>query len=314
MNERLDDTQIQNTIRNYQNMIGILKLTGYILILAAVGIVIGLAYDVMIPRQYEIRYSFWVMILFVIIALIIINVIIRNAQKKKCKAFVGTHILRGILADQIELKQYTSEFGYSLSLISSCSVLPRYKKMQGNNYIRGIYRGVELEYCDLVLKQEDDDGYVVVFQGSLLKLPIKKEMRGYIKISKRRSPRRDNGLLSGVMKKVYDMFPINSNEVSIEVGNGIFRMYFDVRTNNSKLAYDFLTPEYIDCISAIDLIFGGVTSFEIKGNSIYIASNNRCDSFEIGKLKTLEEMRELFSSDLDRILAVVDKMKEVEDY
>lgn len=247
-----------------------------------------------------------------------------KAHKKaeqELKNFVGEHVIKAILSEKIDVTEYKpAEFMNEKSLRAS-GILPGYDRISGSDYIRGTYKGQELVYCDIELEQKhehrDSDGHnhtewITVFKGPFVRMPLGKEMKGYVKIKERKNKRKAKGFLADLFDTAADALGIKGDERTIDLESEAFNNQFEVKTTDEELAFYILTPQFMENIIEADQYADGYTNLSFKDGIAYIAINNGRDSFEVTKtmysVKRLEESRNNMKKDLNRILLILDEI------
>lgn len=250
-----------------------------------------------------------------VVCLLIISKILKRVEKN-LKCFIGENIIKEIISEKIEVQAYEATNMISQKSIKAAGITPYYDRITGSDYIKGCYHGQIIEYCDIKMEQEhettDDDGHtsttwVTVFQGPFMRIPLSKELNGYIKILERKSKRRKVGFIADLINSAF-----NKKETSIELENEAFNNKFQVKTSNEELAFYILTPQFMENIMKADEYANGYTNISFINGAANIAINNGKDAFEIRKTmygkKRLEESRAHMRRDLDVILSIVDEI------
>lgn len=242
-----------------------------------------------------------------------------NKRIDEMKELVGQTVVREVIAERINILQYSPNQYFNPDFIKHCGILPSYDRSSGSDYISGTYRGVPITYCDLHLEIErdttDSDGnstttYDTVFRGPVINLALRQPLNGYVRIRERRNPRKEKGFFSGIVNGAADLFNIDRS--TIETENAQFNQQFKVDTSDPQLAFYILTPQFMEHIVQADTLVNGYTNIEFDQNVITLALNNGVDLFELGKIKKndsfLDEARQRFRYELNAILSIVDEM------
>lgn len=237
-----------------------------------------------------------------------------NKLKARIKELVGQYIVRDILAEKIDIVKYSPNQYINKQFVKDCMILPNFDKINGSDYISGIYRGKKFTYCDLLLeietREEDDDGHrskttKTMFNGHLVTMDLGKDIGGYVRIREKKNSRKKKGFLANVLG-------LGSSGNSIETENIAFNNQFEIKTSDDQLAFYILTPQFMESVMRLDELAAGYTNIEFRGTSVVIALNNGRDSFEINKslhsTKRLERYRQSFRNEFDVILGVLDEI------
>ena len=318
-NSRLSDNQIAKGIRNRQTIIKVSKFISIISYLCIIGLPLGFIFNYALGGR-----GIWDKLMIAGIITIpvgIINGKMGTKQKKNLKTFIGQYLVKDVIAEKIDIIEYSPNPNTDSDLIKKCTILPHYDKINCSDYINGTYNGVELTYCDLTLEQEyqdtDDDGhtsthYKTVFQGHLINLSLKQKIDGFVKIKERRNSKKEKGFFSNVLSGAADVLGIKTKDESIEVENETFNNKFEIKTNNQQMAFYILTPQFMEKIVNADELAHGYTNIEFRGKNAFITINNGHDSFEITKnvisKKTLEKKRQQMRNELNCVLTIIDEI------
>lgn len=318
-NTGLSDNQIVSKIRSHQTAMKLCKFLSVISYFCIILLPLGLLFNYALGGR-----GMWKTITIVGVVSIPVAIIcskISSKQASKLKTFVGEYVVKDVLAERLEVTQYTPSPKDTLDIIKKCTIIPKYDRITISDYIKGTYRGVALSYCDLHLEQEDtdtdDDGhtnttYRTVFKGHLINLGLKQKIEGFVKIKERKNPRKEKGFLSNVFSGAADVLGIKTKDETIEVENEAFNNQFEIRTSNQQMSFYILTPQFMENIIKADTYACGYTNIEFRGQNAFIALNTGRDSFEITKTviskKSLDNSRQQMRGELNRILAVIDEI------
>lgn len=295
----------------------IAKLSDIILVMAAFGVVICPICTV-IGWMIWTRYLVIGMILTALFAVltvvcVLICVFLSKSvkkQKAKIKELTGQYIIKGVLAEKIDITEYSPNQYINEKFVRKCSILPNYNRISGSDYISGNYRGRKFIYCDLLLewKSKDSDEHTsttTMFKGQLMKMELGKDIGGFVRIRERENPRRSNGFFANI-------FGTFNPHNSIETENAAFNNQFEIKTSDDQLAFYILTPQFMESIIRLDKLADGYTNIEFCGTSVVLTFNNGRDSFEVKKTlrskRKLEKYRQSFREELSIILGVFDEV------
>ncbi|MGN0153408.1 MAG: DUF3137 domain-containing protein [Lachnospiraceae bacterium] len=244
--------------------------------------------------------------------------IYKNA-KKELKDYIGKNVVQKILAEKIEIEEYDPSNKLNENAIRTSGIVPGYDKITGSDYLRGSYKGHRLAYCDLELEREDEDSdghktWVTVFKGPFVRMPLGKEMKGYVKIKERKGKKKKKGILEDLFDSAVKSLGYEAKEKIVELENMAFNDQFEVKATDEEMAFYILTPQFMENILKADEYADGYTNISFKEGIAYIAINNGKDSFEIKKNmyseKRLEQSRQDIRQDLNTILAILDEILE----
>lgn len=232
----------------------------------------------------------------------------------KIKELTGQYIVKGVLAEKIDIVEYSPNDYINEKFVKKCSILPNYNKIRGSDYISGNYRGRKFIYCDLLLewetKERDSNGHrrtrtTTQFHGHLMKMELGKDIEGFVRIKEKKNPRKSNGFFANILGT-------GTSNNSIETENVAFNNQFEIKTSNDQLAFYILTPQFMESVMRLDELADGYTNIEFRGTSVVVTLNNGRDSFEVNKTlgsqRRLEKYRQRFREELEVILGVFDEV------
>ncbi|MBQ8317383.1 MAG: DUF3137 domain-containing protein [Lachnospiraceae bacterium] len=243
---------------------------------------------------------------------------------KEVKNAIGEYVIKDVIAERIEIIKYTPDNFMNQDFIKSCSILPKFDRISGSDYILGRYNGVKFTYCDLHMEREHTerrDGktkttYRTVFQGPLMTIELGQKMDGYVRIKERKTPRKEKGFFSDVFSGAADVLGVKTSDDTIEVESVEFNNQFEIKSNNQQMAFYILTPDFMESIVQADALAQGYTNLLFKGTNAVVTINNGKDSLEIKRTisgkNQLEKSRQRIRDDLSRVLAIYDKVLEKE--
>lgn len=320
----MSDAKIIKTIHNYQMRIRLLSVFAVIALFtppvgaAVVGTLAANVPDLYIPGNGIL----WLLAAVACFAFFLVAGRAVDKQKKKLKLFVGEYVIKGIIAEQIDIREYDPNGCYYNNFLRSSGILPAFDKSYGSDYIKGIYKGREITYCDIKLESEydttDSEGNsehetVTVFQGPVISLALGRSLGDKrVRILERRNKRRRKGFMSDLFATAADALGIKAKESMVSMENEAFNNQFEVKTNDEEFAFYILTPQFMENIVSADKLAEGHTNICFGGDKANIAIHNDYDAFEIGKKlynkKQLEESRERMRNDLNKVLLIVDEI------
>ncbi len=305
------DHEIVSAISGRQRL---LKLMTFIVLIAFLGIVIGPIVTFMV---WERNIALGITILLLTIVCVLLCIFLSKAAKKlqaKIKELEGQYIVKGILAEKIEIEKYFPNRYINEKFVKQCSILPDYNRINGSDYLSGNYKGRKFTYCDLLLewesKERDRDGHTTtekttLFQGQLMKMELGKDIGGFVKIRERKNPRKSYGFLA-------NLFGTGTSNNSIETENEAFNNQFEIKTSDGQLAFYILTPQFMEAVMRLDEMADGYTNIEFRNSSVVITLNNGRDLFEVNKTlnsrRRLEKYRQSFREELEVMLGVFDEI------
>lgn len=248
-----------------------------------------------------------------------------NKLEAMLKTDLGEYIIKGVLAESVEIRQYSPTERINTDFVKNCNILPDYDRISGSDYVAGSYRGVPFTFCDLLLEykhtERDKNGrkrtrYRTNFQGHVITLDTKQQINGFVRIRERQNPRKEKNFLTNMMDSAAEFLGMGQNKVEME--SDPFNQQFKVSTSDDQLAFYVLTPQFMEHIVAADAKADGYTNIEFAGNQITLALNNGRDSFELKKTlwsqSRLDEARSQFRAEFRNILSIIDEMLTKENF
>lgn len=232
----------------------------------------------------------------------------------KVKELTGQYIVKGILAEKIDIVEYSPNDYINKKFVKKCSILPNFNEICGSDYVSGNYRGRKFAYCDLLLKwkttERDSKGHrrtrtTTQFQGQLIKMELGKDIEGFVQIKEKKNPRKSKGFFANILGT-------GTSHSSIETENVAFNNQFEIKASDDQLAFYILTPQFMESVMRLDKLADGYTNIEFRGTSVVVTLNNGKDLFEVNKTlgsqKKLKMYQQRFRDQLEIILGVFDEV------
>lgn len=305
------DREIVSAISSRQRLA---KISNILVVIAYLGIFICPICGLMSwDRNPVIGMTFVVLMVVCVLMCVFLGKSTRKLEAK-IKEFAGQYIVKGVLAEKIDIAEYSPNRYINEKFVKKCSILPNYNQINGSDYISGKYRGQKIVYCDLLLewktKERDSDGHkrtrtTTQFQGQVMKMELGKDIEGFVQIKEKKNPRKRNGFIANI-------FGTDTSHNNIETENVEFNNQFEIKTSDDQLAFYILTPQFMESVMRLDELADGYTNIEFRGTSVVLTLNNGKDSFEVNKTlgsqRRLEKYRQSFREELETILGVFDEI------
>ncbi|MDE6024021.1 MAG: DUF3137 domain-containing protein [Lachnospiraceae bacterium] len=319
----MNDDKIVKTIRDYQSKIKSFSgLHTFMGVIAYVIFPIGLLFLIIDITSTALSYKsmYGIGIAIVVAFCICLFLLVKHIDRlqKKMKQFIGEHVVKHIIAERITIQEYKPNGSFDKDFLYSSGVLPGYSKSYGSDYIKGIYRGKEIIYCDLKLEaqQEDSDGdykTVTVFKGPVVSLALGRSLGDKrVRILETDKTGRAISSIVNAYTNFWRAFGVKTMEQTVSLENVGFNNQFEVKTTDEELAFYILTPQFMENIISADRLAEGRTNICFGGDRVNIAIHNNHDAFEVGNTmkntKQLEDSRARMRADLNKILSVVDEI------
>lgn len=142
-----------------------------------------------------------------------------------------------------------------------------------------------------IQKNGREEYYVTCFLGRILKFDFNKNFIGSLYV-------------------LEDDKPKNEAYNQVEMESIDFNKTFKTYATENETAFYILTPPIIETLIQLEKRHPGKIGFVFKGNNMYVAINNKVDSFEVKMFKEIdEEMIENFKKDLLAIKDFIEALK-----
>ncbi len=178
-----------------------------------------------------------------------------------------------------------------------------YNDAEGNDHIKAVYKGSNIECSDIVLIQEEnmyneemqvwENKKREVFKGQWLICDLGRELSAQISLAPR----------SGFQRLIHTD--------TIKTGNETFDKHFTVRSGDGERVFHILTPHFIEYILSAAKISGGklYMSF-LKEGKVHIAVESDHDFFEVGGGRADEDhLREKIKSQIRWFTDILDELR-----
>jgi len=269
-------------------------LFGFLSLFAAVIVVVLLG-----PYEAIGPLVFFLAILFLILSLFFF--LHRYSYRSIPGNLIKTNIVCELLAETFELESYLQNGCFTKEQINSSLLFDHCSECNGSDLVKGKYKGVPIEFCDITLKKQcrlSDDNYtiVTVFKGQWLEIGLKKNLDSPVYLAER-----TGNALTGCVKMQ-----------EVKTDSDAFNKKYRVLAENQQTALYILTPHFMEYITAADNAADSATYFCFSGSRAIIAMGsrrNRRDLFEIDKpKKSMDWFRSKMKSDLRYITGVIDEL------
>ena len=229
-----------------------------------------------------------------------------SKRTESLKKLLSDNIVSGVLNEVFENVEYNA-FGRipSAQVKDAGMVFPfEYDSVRGSDYIKGTYKGLNVELSDVELchvvshydeeMQQWRDEEQKVFMGQWLICDFGKELSGEVHLSANakalRKQRRDD---------------------SVEMENPAFNDRFLVTAADAQEAYYILTPHMMEYIlTAAGKAGGEVYMAFLRGGRLHIAVKTGRDFFELGKSQAnADGLRQKFLGELRWFTDIIDALR-----
>ena len=241
-------------------------------------------------------------LVFLVIALVFGY--LSSESSSTLKKLLSDNIISGVLKEALG---DTVEYNPWGKVEPDSMVFPfPYNKVDGSDYIKAVYKGLNIELSDIELINETEDtdadgntqkSSTTHFKGQWLICDFGKELSGEV-------------CLSANDKKLRKQ---HKND-SVKMENETFNNRFLVTAKNAQEAYYILTPHMMEYILTMADKSGGEVYMSFHRNGkLHIAVKTGRDFFELGKSKVnVEGLRQKFLGELRWFTDMIDTLR-VED-
>lgn len=238
-------------------------------------------------------------------------VLVGAVHKRRLKQAVGRYLVRGVLEEFFELDSYDVKQHIPEAVIRSAGMVGGWKNARGSDYVRGSYKTLGIEFCDVELyyvdNNKDKNGRnhekeVRVFKGPWLICDFHAKLPARLLV--RENSRK---LLGGAYQK---------DRSDLDTESEAFNTRYEIRTEDPHTAFYILTPHFMERLQEIDDQAGGRLFLLFEEGRVQIAIDNGHDSFEISsraaEFKNLDALRGRFRSEICYLTDIIDELMENE--
>ncbi len=235
-----------------------------------------------------------------------ILMIARENKESDLKSYVADNIARQALEDVFEVTEY-KPFGHidRHYVKGAYFGISSFDDMGGSDYVKGFYKGLPIEMCDLTLTSRetrlDEDGNeeeydLEVFRGLWLICDFQKELSASLRLWER-----------GKLGKLV-------GGKGIKTENEAFNKYFHIESDIEQEAFYILTPHMMEYILEMDRKANGETHMRFdRGGKVQIAIKTDRDAFEVGRgRKDAAKLRQKFVQEIRYITDLIDELRLVD--
>ena len=201
--------------------------------------------------------------------------------------------------------EYKFEEGFSKQYIKNLGMLDTGDIFSSNDYIHGYYKNIDFEQSDISVKEKhtevDDDGktttvYETIFSGRLMVFDFNKCFKNNIQ----------------VVSRYFGAFTFSwgKNISKVKMEDAEFNQQFSVYAESNHEAFYILTPHFMEKLKNITEKLNCGVMYGFSDSKLYIAVDNRIDSFEYNVFKPIneEEIEKEILKDIKVITDFVDEL------
>ena len=281
----------------------ICNIIGFGLFLINSFLIFKITIPIKIGVFYIIFLSFLNAIVCVLLMVIVKGIVNGNNIEKFYKEFKKNFVLKSLKSFFKDI-DYNSEEGFTEEYIRDVGMIDTGDSFNSNDYISGTYNGIKFEQSDIHIEEkhveEDDDDkeevWETIFMGRLMVFDFNKNFKANLQVSSLGF--RANSFLWG--KKIID----------VEMEDIEFNKLFSVCAENEHDAFYILTPHFMEKLKEITRRLECDVMFCFFNSKLFIAVDNRDDSFEYDILKPINEkdIEASIESDIKLITSFVDEL------
>ena len=244
-------------------------------------------------------------VLFPIVGMIVAAVYYICRPVRRYKSDVKAKIFPDIIS-------FLGDFSYSptckgrVSNLRSTGLVPSFDQEQSEDEIRGLYKGVEIDFFETELKRKSRDSkgrttYTTVFDGIFISFSFPKQFNGKTVIYK------DMGRIGNWFKDAFS----DLEQVALE--DPQFESIFEVYSNDQIEARYLLTPSFMERLKAlVDNFEGRKLECCFFENMLVIKMSVRENLFEPGSIfepeDFIDDSRRVLA-DMQHIFAILETLK-----
>ena len=223
------------------------------------------------------------------------------SHRKVLGSLVKVFVVNEILAETFELESYLPKGFFPKEQINETGLMSGYMtgsyEYRGSDLIKGKYRGVPIEFCDItLLDKRAEGGHTTLFKGQWLEIGLKNPVGSAVYLAENTG---ENAVRNSVKLQ------------KVNTDNDAFNKKYRILAENPRTAFYVLTPDFIEYIISADDTANADTYFCFLGDRVRIAMDSERDLFELDKLKkslNVDKVRAKFNSDLRYITGIIDEL------
>ncbi|MCD8089318.1 MAG: DUF3137 domain-containing protein [Clostridiales bacterium] len=256
--------------------------------------------------------SLYILVLCVGIVALFSGLIYRKGAKNRIKGLISDNIMPVILDGIFEEWEYKPKERLPDSIVKKVDLeIPHYVKIKGSDYIKAVYKGINIEMSDIEFIDERTETYtdskgetrietrdVTVFKGLWFVCDFKKELEADLLLREKKAG-------ENALGKVF------KGKNTVQTESEAFNKKFVIRSADPHTVFYVLTPHMMEYILSMDEKAKGETHMRFCGSKVHIAINSGRDAFEIDNtdIKNPDKIKEDFSADLKYVTDLIDELR-----
>ena len=250
----------------------------------------------------------WFIPALILAALLVITLsmwVIVNHIETELEKELGTGFIEKILSEKVDLLEYQPFKTLGFDPLRNSKLFNLFDKIEGSDYFRAAYNGVNFEYCDAILtsreKFGDSNTNITEFEGGVIRMKISNPVKGTVIVKQNRN--KSAASLEEAAKKMAKAGFTVSNS-----GNDEFDKTFSVMTEVEGEEKIILTPEFVNRMSRLSEEVSSRLFISLQENDITVAIAKSEDFFDIPsvhKMENAEKFKGLYRRQLEELLTIV---------
>jgi hypothetical protein len=220
----------------------------------------------------------------------------------KFRTIIKHDLIVTLLKESFTDVTYDPHAHIPISTIMETGMVKRPDRYNGEDYIRGNYKGITFEVSDIDLKERvetrDSKGnvhvsYQTYFKGRWYIYHFERQFKHVLKIAEGRG------------------WQVNTRNLEkIEVESIEFNKKFSIWASNQEYAFYHITSSMIEKLMELEKLHKGSILYCYQGNELHVGVNDRRDYMEISlKTPLNQESLKDFMVDIDMIPAIINELK-----
>ncbi len=239
----------------------------------------------------------------------ILGIITENrvaAQRRKFQSVYKPEFVRDILEEQLEKVEYNGLQGFSRDEVRDFKLIRLSNVFRSEDYLRAQYKGVELEYSNILIMRKTNSRRELRFEGIFIKLPFPKRFSSVQIFSNSFKYRVcEHSPFLEVRGSVVPIGKYPSGQ--IQTGDMNFDNMFGVWSEDEQEPFYLLTPAFMESLKKLAILYPNM-ALHFTENNLYIAIDSGGDTFDCTMDAPIqyEEERKRIIEDVTEIKFIID--------
>ncbi len=218
---------------------------------------------------------------------------------------LGTVFIEKILSEKVDLIDYQPFKTLSFEPLRSSKLFDLFDRIEGSDYFKAVYNGVNFEYCDAMLTSRerygDSNTNITEFEGGVIRMKLSNPIKGTVIVKQNRT-KGTGSLEEAAKKKAKTGFTI------VKSGDDEFDGRFNVQTEVEGEEKAILTNAFIRRMTQLSEDTTGRLFISLQENDITVAICKSEDYFDmpsVHKMENAEKFKSLYRNQLKELLTIV---------